>query len=246
MWKFQTWLIFSRCCWRFWSIRLLIFLWCSYILVEMSFQLLIHLDDILDRYTTMCMDLCSSFSLFWSSSLFVWQLWQHISCWTRRTIIGSGLHSSLLLQLLFMCTSIPYITIMQRLGCLVFSRPAFTLATLLCFALVSARYVVSSLSIIQLVCSCDRYAYCGHTCICRSPVISFQRTFFPVTNSSSWLNCFLLDVLETTGAVGYIGSNLFVRRIFSNIKCDWVPNTAQERLLFIEFSALSSAYLLRE
>lgn len=199
MWKFQTWLIFSRCCWRFWSIRLLIFLWCSYILVEMSFQLLIHLDDILDRYTTMCMDLCSSFSLFWSSSLFVWQLWQHISCWALRTIIGSGLHSTLLLQLLVMSTSIPYITIMQRLGCLVFSRPAFTLATLWCSALVSAHYVVSSLS--------------WHTCIC---VISLpNNSFFPVINSSFWLDC-----SETTGAVGYIGSNLFVRRIFSNIKCD--------------------------
>lgn len=33
--------------------------------------------------------------------------------------------------------------------------------------------------------------------------------------------------LHISGAVGYLGSNLFVRRIYRNIKCDWVPVYAQ-------------------
>lgn len=34
------------------------------------------------------------------------------------------------------------------------------------------------------------------------------------------LNWFFLDFFVTPGAVGYLGSNLFVRRIYRNIKCD--------------------------
>lgn len=98
-----------------------------------------------DYRFTMSMGLCYLCLWYWSLSRYVWQLWGHISCWMPRTITGNGLHSSLLLQLLSMFTSTPYITIMWRLRCSASSKQVFILGTPWCSVLAWAYYVVSLL-----------------------------------------------------------------------------------------------------
>lgn len=51
-------------------------------------------------------------------------------------------------------------------------------------------------------------------------LFSFPSKRHPYRGLKIWLNLFFLDFFGTPGAVGYLGSNLFVRRIYRNIKCD--------------------------